>query len=305
MTNVERLLYILSPSFSGSTLLTILLARHPEIATIGELKASAFGDIETYRCSCGISIHQCDFWQEVKRDIEQKGGRFDLRKWETHFVPEDALARRIVASTLRGPWLEALRAFAMRCHPGIRAYMRHTLQVNRAVIDAVCRQQGARTFLDGSKDPIRLLYFTRHLDVPIKVIALIRDGRGVVNSTMKHDRMSVAAAAEQWCETIREIDRVRAFVAPENYLQLHYEDLCRDTDKALFDIERFVNIAARPLLKENLDPGKNHILGNDMRLRAVESIQYDERWRETFSARDHEVFERIAGTTNRSLGYSA
>ena len=39
------LVYILSPSYSGSTLLTFLLNTHPEIATIGELKAQALGNL--------------------------------------------------------------------------------------------------------------------------------------------------------------------------------------------------------------------------------------------------------------------
>ncbi len=46
-----RLIYILAASHSGSTLLSLLLGSHPEITTIGELKATSLGDPDQYRCS--------------------------------------------------------------------------------------------------------------------------------------------------------------------------------------------------------------------------------------------------------------
>ena len=48
MSERPRLLYILAPSYSGSTLLTYLLSQHDAIATVGELKATSRGDLDTY-----------------------------------------------------------------------------------------------------------------------------------------------------------------------------------------------------------------------------------------------------------------
>lgn len=45
--------YITSASCSGSTPLTFLFGAHPDIATAGELKAIAMGDIEEQDGSCG------------------------------------------------------------------------------------------------------------------------------------------------------------------------------------------------------------------------------------------------------------
>ena len=59
------LVYILAPSYTGSTLLTFLLAQHKSIATIGELKATAREDLETYRCSCGSLMRKCHFWKTL------------------------------------------------------------------------------------------------------------------------------------------------------------------------------------------------------------------------------------------------
>ena len=77
---MTRLAYILAASHSGSTLLSMLLGSHPQIATIGEMNLSpkAMGDLNRYRCSCGALIRQCGFWQKVKEAMHHRGMAFDL-----------------------------------------------------------------------------------------------------------------------------------------------------------------------------------------------------------------------------------
>jgi len=55
-----RLAYILAASHSGSTLLSMLLGSHPQIATIGEMKLSPGGirGLNCYHCSCGEFLRQ-------------------------------------------------------------------------------------------------------------------------------------------------------------------------------------------------------------------------------------------------------
>src|SRR5690606_6281097 len=73
-------LYISSRGHSGSTFLSMLLARHPQVAAVGELahlplqvardeKASWIG-----RCSCGERPFDCTFWGPVLREIGQEQG---------------------------------------------------------------------------------------------------------------------------------------------------------------------------------------------------------------------------------------
>ena len=69
----ESVLYILGPSYSGSTLLTLLLAQHPQIATIGELKAATVGRIPDYRCSCGQLLRECALWRDVQARMQRRG----------------------------------------------------------------------------------------------------------------------------------------------------------------------------------------------------------------------------------------
>jgi len=61
-----RLVYIMAASHSGSTLLAMLLNSHPEICTVGELKATSLGDPDSYYCSCRNKIRECAAtWQNA------------------------------------------------------------------------------------------------------------------------------------------------------------------------------------------------------------------------------------------------
>lgn len=153
------LLYITSPSFSGSTLLTFLLSTHPQLATIGELKASAMGDIDRYDCSCGTRIRQCTFWKQVQQELEQAGIAFDLGNFGTHFrCPGRPLLDRIFRTRYQRSPFEWGRNVSLRVLPGAHRTYRKITETNKALIDTIARIQGATVFCDASKDPVRLKY---------------------------------------------------------------------------------------------------------------------------------------------------
>ena len=154
----DKMIYISSPSYSGSTLLTILLAEHPGTASIGELKASAFGDLEQYLCSCGERLLDCGFWLELERRVKARVGSFDLRTWGTHFAGGGPITNKLLAATLRGARFETLRKLATTLLPPVRGRFRQIMALNEAVIDCALEMAGVHAFIEGSKDPIRAKY---------------------------------------------------------------------------------------------------------------------------------------------------
>lgn len=297
----RKLLYIMSPSYSGSTLLTRLLACHPELATVGELKATSLGDIEAYRCSCGDKLLECPFWNAVKADVEAQGGRMDLREWRTRFETGSALVNRIMMPLVRGPGFEAMRSLAFSIVPGARASLDEILLHNAQVIEAVCRLQQGSVFLDESKDPLRLKYFLQSGRWDIYVVRLIRDGRGTVNSDRRHNGLAVRESAANWCRKVEEMDRVAALMPASHLMDVAYEDLCNETERTLGAIAEFVGVDGAPGAFD--DRPEQHIIGNDMRLGALSEVVLDEKWRTAMSTDDLAEFAAVAGSLNQRLGY--
>ena len=71
---MNKMVYITSLGHSGSTLLNLLIGRHPKMIGLGEVNNS-IGKINKKQnmCTCGLSALECQIWGEVlKKEINDK-----------------------------------------------------------------------------------------------------------------------------------------------------------------------------------------------------------------------------------------
>lgn len=297
-----ELLYIASPSFSGSTLLTLLLNAHQSIATVGELK---WGDIDLadYQCSCGTLLRECPFWANVVARMNAQGLPFDLERPATAFRHASRpWLDRVARSRVRGRLYESARSLALASSPTARQSWSHIHRVNRAVIEVILDLQRGHVFLDGSKDPVRLQYLLESGDYNVRIIQLIRDGRGVVYSAIKNVGDDAETAALEWRRTHEQIERLGHRLGDDRLLRLRYEDLCSEPDATMDRVCAFLGIETQELAR-SCWTAEHHVLGNRMRLRRDLEIKLNEAWRDTLDAQALEAFERIGGPLNRRYGY--
>lgn len=295
------LLYIMGPSFSGSTLLTNILAMHPRIATVGELKASAIGDIETYTCSCGTLLQKCEFWRQVREEMTSRGVGFPFENLGLHFRDDDFICDRLLSSGFKGSFFEKLRKLCLGLYRGCRNKYSAILERNRIAIEVIKQIQGGDIFLDGSKDPNRLYFFLKSGYWRIKILYLIRDGRGSTNSSIRHHNDAMAKTAMEWVQMHKECDRL-ATKYHRDCLTIRYEDFCLDPDAHLSRIYTFIGLDSASVCTDFLSVPQ-HILGNSMRLSSTSEIRLDEKWKKSLTPEDLAVFDQIAGKLNRSYGY--
>lgn len=299
----RTLAYIMGPSYSGSTLLTFLMAQHPDIATVGELKGKLGRDLNTYKCSCGALQKDCGFWREVHSRMEQSDPEFSLGDFKTHFGSDSAVLDRLFRAQSRGALFEMVRAAAIQGVPGAREGLDRIILRNQRVIEVISNLQEARVFLDGSKDPARLRWLWKANRWNIRAIYLIRDGRGVTNSVLRHYGGMMAKAAQDWSRTQRRCDRMAADLGGEGCLTLHYEELCRNPEAEMDKVFRYLGVDNYSI-KLRFRPAEQHILGNSMRLASASEISLDENWRTSLSPENQAVFDRVAGPLNTGYGYA-
>ncbi|MBN1972661.1 MAG: sulfotransferase [Sedimentisphaerales bacterium] len=322
-----KLVYILAASHSGSTLLSMLLNSHPDIVTTGELKLSskAIGDINRYRCSCGQLINQCTFWQKIKEGMGRRGYDFDIANAGMDFNSVDSkYVHWLLGPLNRGVLLEALRDCALKISPKWRKHLPDIQKRNAALISTILETAGAKVVADSSKTDLRLKFLLRNPELDIKVIHLIRDGRGVALTYMNpvefadaktpdlraggmggnrdNERLTIAQAANQWkrsneaaLNVIRRVDKSRK-------IEIHYEQLCRDTENTFVRLFQFIGLDSDTRERE-FRAAANHVIGNGMRLDKTSEINLDERWRSALTKDELQVFNQIAGALNRRFGY--
>ncbi len=319
--------YILGASHSGTTLLALLLNAHPDIATVGEAAPGKMGDVDTYRCSCGRLIRSCPFWQHITDAMRAKHPEFRLDDFGTKFAfPSNRLANRLLGFEHRRAFLEGLRDAALRLFPGWQRAQPEIMARCYDLASAVLSEVRGRVFVDSSKLAHRLKFLLRMGEFKIKVIHLVRDGRAVALTYMKQDEfadsrepalrrggrgMAATAtahslpmwkAAEEWRRSVRSAEHVLAGLDKARWIQVCYEELCRDTPGVLRRIHGFLGTDCSRTAAQ-FRAVEHHVIGNGMRLDSLSEIRLDERWRQTLTEQDLLLFQQVAGEVNRRYGY--
>ncbi|HEY3913007.1 MAG TPA: sulfotransferase, partial [Verrucomicrobiae bacterium] len=301
-----QMAYILSASHSGSTLLAMLLGSQERACTVGELRAPSMGDVEAYRCSCGEKIRECQFWIRVGQAMAGRGiENFDITNAGTSIyeVPS-RYAGRLIEPLQRGPFLEAVRDTGLALSPAWRKYLIAVQHRNASLVEVLAQLTDADLVIDSSKAVLHLKYLLRNPRLKIKVVHLVRDGRAVTLSLIGHGlkrltrEKTVAAAAREWRRSLEAAECLLELLPTSQWLQVSYEDLCRQPEEVLRRVCDFLGLHSEKL---NMDfrAREQHVLGNEMRLKSTSQIRLDERWRTQLSAEDLQVFARVAGGMNQ------
>lgn len=319
------LVYIVSASHSGSTLLAMLLNSHPDICSVGEMKISNIGDTEHYRCSCQKMIRECRFWKSIKSEMKSRGFDFDVCNAGTNFQQiSSASVKRLLRPLHRSSGLEYFRDLLLCASPVWRKFYPLWQQQNLALVESVLEASGNKVIVDSSKTGIRLKYLRKISGLEVRVIRLIRDGRAVAltymdswkfadahepslrgggNATVSHQKKSMEQAAMEWRRSNEEAESILSSLGDDQSIQIRYEDLCDNTAATLDAVTDFLG----------LDTGRDyasfrsaahHIIGNGMRLDNTSEVRLDDRWRKFLSQSELGEFERIAGDHNRRYGYA-
>jgi len=322
---MTRLAYILAASHSGSTLLTMLLNSHPEIATVGELAPGHMEAVPAYRCSCGQPIRECPFWQWVTSTARSRGIDFCIERFGTAFeIPESRIAAKLLRPLQRGPILEFVRDAGLALFTQWPSRIREIARANETLVGVIMEYYGAAVFVDKGNTALRLKYLKRIPSFDVKVIHLIRDGRAVALTYMdpagfadardpsrrgggsggkrEDERLSMGEAAYQWRRCMEEAEHALQRLDRSQWTQVRYEELCTDPKVTLDRLSKFLGLdPARRT--DNFRSAENHVVGNGMRLDTTTEIRLDQRWRQKLREQDLQVFDDVAGAMNRRYGY--
>ena len=305
-----QVVHITGVGHSGSTVLDIALGHHPEIESVGELhkvQRSGWVISPNRRCSCGQPVHLCAYWQEVRRHWQERAG-------------EDAVSEYIGLQN-RFEW-------SRRCWPrllrerraGSDAFRRY-VEMTTALYEAIRSATGRTVIVDSSKNPMRPFAFAASERLDVRVLHLVRDGRGVVWSQMKprpqdaeggipeeHEPLPSWRTTLRWLVRNLECEWLARRLGPEHYLRVSYEIFTRDPEGVCADIGGFLG---RDLggLGAHLAAGgevaiEHLVAGNALRMQGRFVLRAVSDWTRKLPARDRRLFWILAGWLARRYGYA-
>lgn len=288
---------------SGATLFTILLDAHSQIVSNGESLPFNEGDNERYDCSCGKYIDECEFYSAAAGHMRLRDGSDWDRSVFVH-VPE--LSKIPVFRSFLQAWTFEgnLRNHVIDAVPSYRETMNRFLAAQLRFFENARRLAGATIYLDGTKSTRRAQLFARDGRSEMKVIHLIRDGRGFSNSYLKHwghETRNVANPARQWLRYISQVDKFAQVFPSVPILTVRYEDLCRSTTDTMRTVCRFLDVPYEKFDEAALQT--MHLLGNQMRRSFDGKIHEDTSWRTELDSRTRRKATSIMERGLRRFGY--
>jgi hypothetical protein len=291
---------------NGSTVLDSVLGNQSQMVGLGELRylPNAGWQRNEY-CACGERVLDCPFWVEVhERWHRATGGVGAADLW------------RLQASIERSRnWL-GLSSDPPCPRQDFATYGRWTV----ALFEAIRQTAGRPVLVDSSKLPARALALSRLDGLDLRIVHLVRDGRGVAWSLRRPLPADPAAGvarpipgkpvlrtALRWCFVNALAERVARRLGPLRVRRLRYEDFVRDPVSALGKIGELQGLdlgelGLRAASGESLPIG-HAVAGNRLRMAGAVRLRLDEAWKEKLSRRDERLFRLVAGRYLRRYGY--
>lgn len=304
-----RVVSIIGSGRSGSTILDILLGSHINIEGVGalsKLPRSGWTPDEDRRCSCGAPIHACPYWIDVHERWIETVGADGLERYI-------GLQDRFEHSSRRWP-----RVLFEDHVPSaaFRSYAEMTAALYRSISDV----SGKPVILDSSKKPIRTYALLATGTIDVRVLHLVRDGRGVVWSRSKSLPRDVEAGVPSerpstppwrttlhWTQANIESEWVTRRAGSANASRITYESLV-DMPGAL--LQRIAPVLGEDLAELTAGLGSERAMsaghrvgGNRMRFSGTVRLRPDLEWTTKLPAGDGETFWRMAGWLARRYGY--
>lgn len=288
-----EVLYVVGSGHTGSTLMNIVLGQHPEITSHGELVYLARdGWVSNKRCSCGTPANDCPFWSEVRRRWLERVGADGV---EVYVGLQDDFERH-------RSWP---RLLLQRYKPSkrFRAYSEHT----RALFKTLQEVSGRPIVVDSSKEPPRAFALTMIPGLDLRLMHLMRDGRGVARS---HDKKgnSIWRTALFWIVANLASEQLLRRLGPGKSVRVRYEDLVADPGEELNRIGAVVGVdltRVAAALSNGDDFKVGHtIAGNRLRHSKSVRLRPDEgSWRDNLSIKKQRLFWALTGWLARRYGY--
>ncbi|MGO9445969.1 MAG: sulfotransferase [Thiobacillaceae bacterium] len=263
-------------------------------------------------CGCGSAYHECGLWSSVLEAFSREKG---FNVWENPYALNLGymsginIDRKNINTLYKLKWkpMLALQFLEQRFSfplPSaiVQAYnqgTRNTLEL----YDQILSSTGKPITVDSTKRYQKAVALYKERPEHVRLIILIRDGRGVYYSNLKRG-YSRRVSLSSWQNYYkRALPSFRKQTSPEHVHLVRYEDLVTDPVTTLQGICKFLKIDYVPELQNFRSVVHHNVNGNDVKASSISILKLDNAWETQLSESDDEYFLHSGGTLNSRLGY--
>lgn len=244
-----KVLYIISLSHSGSTLLDVMLNAHPKIFSAGELKQlNRFAHLEKAtsrhnRCTCRAeTVWTCPVWSKVNVYAEKEIGR-------------------------------NLGALNVENYKAGASFNRDNVALFKGIAAATKKQ----FIVDSSKQWNRLRLLIANPKIDVFPIFLLRNPKGQIWSSMRKRKSNLGKFIHRYVASNRVSYNV---VKDIPHAVVHYEDLVQRPEETLRNLLKPLGLDFDPRQLDWTAELRHNVGGNRMRWNKQSVLSLDETWRQ-------------------------
>ena len=277
----KQIIYIMGAGRSGTTALATFLGNNSEIINLGEMH-QYFEHIlvaDKY-CACGAKFVECEFWKK-----KNSGDIFRFKK------------------------RNSMLSVRMESHSSILMHLTNSFnakenkeysEIHQSILNSIYLDSRKSTLLDSSKYIGRVLALNKLENIDLRVIYIVRDIRGVINSFSKKVQTSKSPLSTilYYLLVNSVAEFVSRFILGKKVIKIRYEDLIRNPVHLFDKLEKFLNIDLADIkikIKKEEAFKIGHIIGGN-RLKNNKEIYFrkDISWNDEFSWLKRVVFYVLA-----------
>ena len=308
-----KILSIVGPGRSGTTVLAGILGAVDGVVDVGELRwLWRRGLLERRTCGCGLPVDECPVWSAVVAKVMagRSGSAAELAA-EVADAQDLLISRRhrlrVIRSAATGddwPPLEPVRAV--------------TAQLVRAVAEVT----GARVVVDSSKRAQDAAVLAGLPDVDLYVLHMVRDPRAVAFSWGRRDKTirvaegtrpmgsrGLLSSVSRWMENGAGAMALRPHLPSERWMFLRYEDFATQPRATISRILAFLGEdGPEPFVDDDtVELHVNHtVAGNPNRFKVGPvTIRLDDEWRRRMPRHRQVLVQALTWPLRRRLSARA
>ncbi len=250
---------------SGTTLLSVMLSKHPEIDIDGD--------------SIAFRMVSCFGYYKDVLPYNLDHSRAAIQSW-------------LIEQDYKGRLAELIDPKNLEAFPDARAALEHGIA--RRI-----QQRGKTVFGDKSPNIEHFMADLLTLLPEAKFIHLVRDGRAVCASRSRRAGKNLYLAAQEWVDgNIIGLSN-QAMIGKDRYQMIRYEDLLQKPEATMREICQFLDLPYDPsTIKEDQTANEGSYVKSSLDLSKIDN------YRQQLSNREIAKIEKIQGQLLHRFGYS-
>lgn len=296
-----NLIYIISMSHSGSTLMDCILGTHPQFLSTGEMRYLGWqlertkhkiASIESQDiCTCGNDFLDCIFWSQVIEQIHEITG-IDFvnnpRNFHTSFFNQFAYQDR-------GKFTDRIKGYLVRQLLEQGGSLRSTILIEPRIktwlynswlqYEIMSGISGKPIILDSSKHLTRGLLLQQSRQNDVYFIFIHRSAQALMSSSKRwKQEIPVDGVIKSKRLYEKRVHLYKQKVNSLQYFEATYKEFVRKPatflKKIVTELEATDNYPKQSDENFFIDPSQLHLVaGNPMRYRGRQRVRYDARWK--------------------------